>query len=48
MKFANIESLEDLLVNPNDIPITIEKELTVECCVIMYTKANGKQKSTVN
>ena len=48
MKFPNIESLEDLLVNPNDMPITIEKEFTVECSVIMYTKVNGKQKSTVN
>ena len=48
MKFPNIESLEDLLVNPNDIPITIDKEFTVECYIIMYTKANEKQKSTVN
>ena len=28
-----MESLEDLLLNINDIPIMIEKEFTVECCV---------------
>ena len=43
-----MEILEDSLVNANDISIMIEKEFTVECCVVMYTKANGKQKSTVN
>ena len=48
MKFANMDILEDSLVNANDISIMIEKEFTVECCVVMYTKANGKQKSTVN
>ena len=31
MKCTNMESLEDLLLNANDIPIMIEKEFTVEC-----------------
>ena len=42
IKCTSIKSLEDLLLNANDIPIMIEKEF------IMYTKGNGKQKSTVN
>ena len=33
MKRNNMESLEDLLLNPNDILIMNEKEFTAELCV---------------
>ena len=33
LKCNNKESLEDLLLNVNNISIIIEKEFTVECCV---------------
>ena len=48
MKCTNMVSLDDVLVNANNIPIMIEKEFTVECCVRCHHVYQSKWEAKVN
>ena len=47
MKCTNMESLEDLLLNANDIPIMIKKELVVEYWVRLHHVYQSKWETKV-
>lgn len=48
MKFINMESLEDFLLNTNDVPIMIAKEYTVECFVKGHDVYQSKWEAKVD
>ena len=48
MKCTTMESLEDLLLNADDIPIMTEQKFTVECCVRCHHVYQSKWETKVN